>query len=181
MNQTEMPQTEDAAKAPKSLRPTIIAALCLFVLDSVVLHQLSMAMMTVLALVFRLIPMTLYHAIKGNRGIAVIRAQKVLVYLVTVTAIFISFNLNNRLAEQRAEGVIGAIDKFHDQRGHYPKSLQELVPEYLEVIPRANFTLTGGRFDYFSYGDAPSLMYYSYWPFARRHFNFKGRKWYIID
>lgn len=181
MNQTEMTQAEDSTKVPKSLRKAVIAASCLFILDSVVLHELSIAMGTVLALVFWMIPATLYQAIKGNREVAVIRAQKVLVYLVMAVAIFISFNLNNRLAEQRAEVVIGAIDKFHDQRSHYPNSLQELVPEYLDAIPRANFTLTGGRLHYLTFGDAPSLMYYSYWPFARRYYNLKSRKWFIID
>jgi hypothetical protein len=181
MNQTSLPETEEATQGCGSIWKTVVAALCLFTLDSVVFHQLSMAGITALVLVLWLIPATLYHTIKGNREMAVVRARKVLIYAVMVVAIFASFNLNNRLAGQRAAVVIAAIDKFHDQRGRYPNSLQELVPEYMPTIPRANFTLKAGAFNYGAYGEAPSLMYFSYWPFARRYFNFKGRKWNLID
>jgi hypothetical protein len=181
MNGTESPETAPATKKPKSLLITIIAAIGLFILDAIVLHGLSMALIGVLVVAFWLIPAALYALMKGSREIGLMRVKKAIVYSVMALAIFIAFSLNNRLAEMRAESVIGAVTKFNDQRGRYPKSLQELVPGYLETVPRANLTLNAGSFIFFASEDAPSLMYYKYWPFARRCYNFKGRKWSLID
>ncbi|MEW6349384.1 MAG: hypothetical protein AB1646_10005 [Thermodesulfobacteriota bacterium] len=181
MNQEVLPETGEGAKARKSLWKTIVVASCLFALDAIVLNLPSIAVATAFALFFWLIPATLYHAIKENREMEVFCAKKVLVYLVMVAAIFVSFSLNNRLAEQRAEVLVAAIDKFHDHKGSYPKSLQELVPEYLDAIPRANYTVSAGTFFYFFDGDSARLMYYCGPPFHRRIFRFKGREWYILD
>jgi hypothetical protein len=178
MSEPEGPESEDAKTPGKRLRATIIVAICLFFLDSVIFHQLSVAMIASVVLVFWLIPAALFSL--KRREIAKTRALKALVYLIMVVAISVAFFANNRLAEERAKGLIAVINKFQVEHNRYPLALEELVPTYLPSVPRANFTLTG-RFFYSGYGDSTSLMYYTYFPFARRYFRFKSQTWTLID
>jgi hypothetical protein len=59
------------------------------------------------------------------------------------------------LAQRRAEPVISAVNRYHSERGRYPKTLDELVPSYLPSIPRAGYTVLSRDFRY--YNDRPQL------------------------
>ena len=64
---------------------------------------------------------------------------------------------NWRVAQDRAVPVIAAIEHFHSDQGRYPSVLRELCPSYLPSIPRAGFTLIGGRYGYVA--DRPELYF----------------------
>jgi hypothetical protein len=179
MSEPEGHEPGDAKKPRKKLRKTIIIAMCLFFLDAVILHQLSVAIITLAVLFFWLIPVTLFSLKK--REIAKIRALKMLVYFIMVVAIFVALIANNRIAQERAIGLISVINKFHAENHRYPSALKELVPKYLEAVPWANFTLTGRFFYSESEERTTTLMYYAYFPFARRYFNFESQTWTLID
>ncbi len=68
---------------------------------------------------------------------------------------------NIRLAQRRADPVISAVNRYHSEQGHYPKTLGELVPRYLPSVPRAGFTLLSRDFRYYPYHDneRPQLIF----------------------
>jgi hypothetical protein len=61
----------------------------------------------------------------------------------------VSFVLyNHTLARTRAEQVIAACRHYEADNGRLPASLEELVPRYLAVIPRAKCTAFNYAFEY---------------------------------
>jgi hypothetical protein len=41
-----------------------------------------------------------------------------------------------QILTERAEPVIAAVEKFHSDRGFWPKAIEDMVPEYLPEVPR---------------------------------------------
>jgi hypothetical protein len=68
---------------------------------------------------------------------------------------------NIRLAQHRADPVISAVNRYHSEHGHYPKTLDELVPAYLPSVPRAGFTLLSRDFRYYPFhnDERPQLCF----------------------
>lgn len=48
-----------------------------------------------------------------------------------------------KIAETNADRIIKACEQFHVANGRYPKTLDELVPQYLPSVPRAKYCLLG--------------------------------------
>jgi hypothetical protein len=92
-----------------------------------------------------------------------------------------------------AKRVIPALENFHHERGHYPESLGELVPEYLpdrrDLLwqgrvqplngPRHNHTVAERELGYHREGDAYTLTF-SYATFSMNVFTYDSqtRQWY---
>jgi hypothetical protein len=57
-----------------------------------------------------------------------------------------------RAGYRDADPVISSLDRFHQEHGHYPADLSELVPAYLKQLPQR-------RFAYRRDGDAFSLVF----------------------
>jgi hypothetical protein len=59
---------------------------------------------------------------------------------------------NNALQLSRARGnahrIIDACEQFHATNGKYPTKLDELVPRYLNAVPRAKYCVVWGEFMY---------------------------------
>jgi len=161
----------------KSLRSIVITAACLFIVDAVVFGWFVIAVSASIVLVLWLIPSTLLALIRGN--VLTVREMKTGVYLCMVAAIFAAYAGNNYLAKSGADTVIAAVDKFKTDHHRYPESLPELVPKYLNSIPRAKYTVMYGEFIFLRGG--PSLMYYEFPPFLRRVYRFDSQKWKTLD
>jgi hypothetical protein len=67
---------------------------------------------------------------------------------------------NIQVAQRRAVPVIAAVSRYHSEHGHYPKTLDELVPVYLPSIPHAGFTLISRDFRYFIFNDERPQLYF---------------------
>jgi hypothetical protein len=91
----------------------------------------------------------------GRSWRALLRTALVFALLGLVTLLWI--NLNWRIAERRAIPLATACDSFRLKNGHYPKSLDQLVPTFLPAIPSAKLTVVGSRFGYSE--DPPSLYF----------------------
>ena len=163
----------------KPLRTTVITALILFILDAFVLNGFFLALIALVIVVVGLIPATLF-ALK-RREVLVHRALKVLIYSVTIAAVFAVFAGNNYLAHQRAERIITAISRFKSQNHRYPTSLKELVPDYMADIPRAKYALTSAHFLYSGVPERPVLMYVRIPPFGRSIYDFEEQRWRFLD
>jgi len=89
--------------------------------------------------------------------------------------------LNNRLAQRRAEHVIGAVHQHRSKYGRYPARLSDVAPEFISSIPKAKVALAFNEFTYLFYGDRPMLMYVAIPPFARRIYSFDSGRWGSLD
>lgn len=60
-----------------------------------------------------------------------------------------------------ASRIIAACEQFHAANGKYPAALDDLVPHYLDRVPRAKFCLAafGGEFRYTSYPQSHTLWW----------------------
>jgi hypothetical protein len=87
---------------------------------------------------------------------------------------------NNLLADHRANQVIAAVEAFKAKQGHYPKTLDELVPAQLSEVPQAKIGFMLTRF-YYSAEPKPSLFYVVFPPFGRKTYNFETRSFGFRD
>lgn len=85
------------------------------------------------------------------------------------------------LLRGRAEVLITAVKSFHAKNQRYPKSLEELVPEFIDWVPLAKYTFV---FSSFWYGTAPDntiLSYVDLPPFGRPTYSFTRNEWSYLD
>jgi hypothetical protein len=86
-----------------------------------------------------------------------------------------------RIGKANAPRIIAACEQFHADNGEFPKTLDDLVPQYLPSIPRAKYCLTYGEFVYWNRDGRSSLMWYAIPPFGRNIYSFQERRWHYID
>lgn len=89
--------------------------------------------------------------------------------------------LNNALAADRAETVIGACERFQAKHGRLPERLENLAPEFLASVPRAKYTLLFGRFQYLAEGGRHWLAWTVLPPFGRQVYSFEEDRWRFFD
>lgn len=68
-------------------------------------------------------------------------ASRLLVFLLAYALVFPGIFLGQWYGERQARPVIQALTRFHDEKLRYPSRLEELVPVYLEGIPRPTLRL----------------------------------------
>jgi hypothetical protein len=85
-----------------------------------------------------------------------------------------------RIGEANAPRIIAACEEFHAANGRFPKTLDELVPQYMPSVPRAKYSLLYGEFEYFNYGE-PMLVWCVVPPFGRKIYTFDDRRWSYLD
>jgi hypothetical protein len=85
-----------------------------------------------------------------------------------------------KIAEETASRVIAAIEKFHTDKGEYPKTLDDLVPQYLTYVPQTKICLDG-QFLYYNNAEHPMLVWAVVPPFGRKIDTFEDRRWGYID
>src|SRR5690606_16471879 len=77
------------------------------------------------------------------------RLRNIAVYLSAVAIVW-TFNLANQsIAQSRAQDLVDAVTAYQAEHKRYPRSLQDLVPEYIHEVPRAKYTLAFAEFRYF--------------------------------
>lgn len=89
--------------------------------------------------------------------------------------------MNNRVAQARAETLIAAVKTFHVKNQRYPGSLEELVPDFIDQVPLAKYTLGSNKFQYTTSDSSTSLFYVQFPPFGRRTYSFTGNAWGYLD
>lgn len=112
------------------------------------------------------------------------------VYLAAVGVVLSLIPINRRVAEERAERIIAAVDNYKAANGKYPDRLDQLAPQFIAEIPaKARVTLTDSGFRYYagSYDagsavkESHTLMYVAMPPFGRRTYHFETKTWGFID
>ena len=89
---------------------------------------------------------------------------------------------HERVAVERGELVAAACERFHGNYGRYPKTLEELVPTQLDVVPSAWPTLRQPAFYYSS--ERPESLPILMTPgigFIRQVYDFERGMWTAMD
>ena len=108
-------------------------------------------------------------------------AMKAFIYFMALMGILGIFKLNSHLGEKNAQRIIKAVNTYYADKGHYPEKLDQLIPIYLESIPRCAYRMTASEYRYFSDPGDPFLVWAVVPPFGRRIYHFKNAEWRTLD
>jgi len=109
------------------------------------------------------------------------RAGILAIYVAAAATVWTCNWANNLHARQEAEVVIAAVKAFRADNQRYPRTLGELVPRYVDAVPRAKYTLSLNHFTYLPAGEAPLLYYVALPPFGRPTYSFATGRWGYLD
>lgn len=161
------------------MKTTLTRALILLILDALIMNQGGIAILTVLVIVFWLLPKALFLKYKKQSPREVL--DKVAIYGLMAMTVFLLNFVNNALAQHRAEALIMVIEKYHQTTGHYPENLSALVPSYLPEIPIAKYVLLFNCFLYMNHQGDAALSYVRVPPYGRSIYSFKRKEWSSLD
>jgi hypothetical protein len=170
---------QSTSLAVPSWRRALLLGSLLIVLDAFYLNQGGIALLVGLWLLVISLPRTFLA-----KKFATVRRQRlrnITIYFVAVILVFMFNAVNNTIAKRRADVLVSAVKAFHAKNQRYPKSLEELVPDYVERIPLAKYTLTFDRFWYYSEGSDTWLVYVEIPPFGRPIYHFARDEWTYLD
>lgn len=176
---TDLPDKRDAATRRPTLRCAIFLATLLITFDAIILGQGGLALFVGTWVLLVALPLTFIR-----KKYATVRSQRlrnISIYIVAVLLVFAINAANNRLAQSRAESLVTAVKAFHAKHGTYPKSLKELVPEFVDRIPIAKYTLGQNQFQYQTSDRYTAISYVRVAPFGRSIYSFTEDKWGFRD
>jgi hypothetical protein len=161
------------------MKKTIIIASAVFVLDAYLFNQ------GVIAMVFLLLvaPTTLIRAFLAWKNTALRRRRlaAAAVYFIMAVMVLAYIQANNRRASRKADLLIAACEEYRAVHTIYPEKLADLVPDFIEKIPKAKYAYATGQFCYVSRKDTHMLWYVSFPPFGKRIYRFETKKWGFLD
>jgi hypothetical protein len=173
---------------PKVRRPRTLIALALIpAFDVLLLTGGVIAMITMLWQVAIRLPWALLT--RRSPEWRRFRLQRAGLYIAVAAASFGLARIDSSIADQRADRVVAAIKAFRTEQGHYPKTLDELVPRHLNAIPAARpLALWQDEFRYsrFEGGtDAnprpPLFLYILFAPMGWKIYDFEANEWRFRD
>jgi hypothetical protein len=110
--------------------------------------------------------------------VALVRAG---IPLVTLAVVLGNSAVQSRIAKTNARRIVAACEQFNAGNGRFPRTLDELVPEYLKFIPRAKYCLFWDKYQYFNDDGHPLLVWVDIPPHGRPTYNFQNRRWGYVD
>jgi hypothetical protein len=100
----------------------------------------------------------------------------------TFAMLFANSYMQWRIAEAHAQRIVKACAEFQAANQRYPRVLDELVPRYLDSVPRARYCFIGGNFTYLnSVGSPPMMFWWKLPPFVPEAYDFEKRRWRYVD
>mgnify|MGYP006293129437 CR=1 FL=1 len=166
-------------KGKKFMRRSIIIAVFLFSFDAFVLNQDIIAFITLIIVLPILVISAMIY--KTDKFLLKKRLITCSIYFIMAILILISNIINNRISISRANILIYACEKYKEKNNTYPKDLSALVPDFIDKIPIAKYTLLFNRFFYIARKNSHSLFYMDLPPFGRPTYLFERRYWVYID
>jgi len=164
-----------------SIKKHSIIAVSLFVVDAFILNQgIFSALILGVSLILLMI-MLVMLIFNKERDLLKRRAVIAVIYVIMALMVQGSNALNNRIAMKRAGMIITACENYKGEHGAYPSKLSDLVPEFLNKIPAAKYTLIRSDFRYSAREDKHDLMFVRLPPFGRPIYHFEAKKWGYLD
>ena len=161
-----------------SLTRAVILSLLLVLIDALWLNQGVLAFLVGAFVLLVGLPRSLLREFAPTR---LQRLRDLGIYLSAVVLVFGLNYANNQVAQSRADVLVSAVKSFYSENQHYPQSLNDLVPRYVEQIPSAKYTLTSNEFRYVNSEQGVYLEYTELPPFGRPHFSFNDDQWLYMD
>ena len=161
---------------PSRRRVVSLAVLLVFV-DAFCLNQGGIAGITGIVQLVRLrrIFREKVAAVRRNR------LRNWAIYMTAVVLVVVLNITNNKIAQRRANALVSAVKAYHSKYQRYPGSLNELVPEFAQRIPRAKYTLLFSFFWYKTDEGNAILFYMTVPPFKHRTYSFAHDQWIYLD
>jgi hypothetical protein len=158
---------------------SIVIAVSLFIVDALVLNQGIIA----LVILCVALPFMAVRTIKKREDSVALKKRLIImgIYAIMVVLVFASNHLNNVIAKNRAEVIIKACEQYKLKNGVYPHVLSVLVPEFIQEIPTAKYTLLSNQFRYSASANHHSLMFAAIPPFGRSYYILEEKRWGSID
>ena len=110
-----------------------------------------------------------------------VSVTRVVIPLVTLVLVFGNASLQSRMAQANAKRIINACTRYQATHGVYPKTLEILIPKYLDSVPRARYAVMFGEFRYWELNGQHTLMWVSVPPFTRPYYKFEEARWGYLD
>lgn len=165
--------------SPWPLHKVLVACSVLFFAEALYLNQYWLAVVVLIYVLAWGVPRAFFaKRWRSNRNK---RLANLALYALTAVLAFAGNNFNNQLAERRTEQVIAAVDAFHGKLGKYPRSLDELVPQFLPEVPKAKVGFGITNFYYLERESSATLMYVVFPPFGRRTYDFGTKEFGYMD
>lgn len=166
-------------------RGSLLIAAGLYFLDAIWLGQGGIAVFALLSLAIFFVPATLLAWYRKNRFVRNLRAARTLLYLTMALAILATIRIDLAGARGKADAIVAALKSHQAKTGHYPDTLEQLVPDYLPAIPKARFSLTMNEYRYHvarSDGrESHTLSYIAMPPFGFSYYNLEKGQWAVKD
>ncbi len=158
----------------RGIRGSVIAAALLLAWDGAMNGTCLLAW--IFCPIWFLVSLLRFPIERPGRGLALVRVG---IPAMTLGLLWANNDVQLRVAEANARRVIAACEEYHAANGRFPKTLDELVPQYLSSVPRAKYCLDG-RFYYHNFG-TPTLYWKVVPPYLRKIYNFETRRWSYLD
>ena len=162
-----------------NMKKTIIIAAAVFILDAYFLNQgfIAVLFLTLVA------PITLISALFAwkNTGTRKRRLSGAGIYFIMAVAVLAYIQLGNSRAGKKAEVLIAACEEYRTVHIAYPESLTDLVPDFIDKIPKAKYAYAAGQFHYVSRKDSHLLWYVLFPPFGKKVYSFETKEWGFLD
>lgn len=167
-----------STKIQPSLHKAVGGAIALVFFDAFFLNQGAISALVGVGLILIGLPLAVLRRPYSARAA---RIRNLGVYALAIITVFALNAANNRLAHYRAEALISAIKSFHQKYHRYPEKLDNLVPEFIEHVPVAKYTLFINNFFYRADDGKAVLFYVSFPPFGRPIYSFSKDEWGYLD
>ena len=161
------------------MKKTIIIAVTVLILDAYFLNQGFIAAVFLLLVA----PITLISAFFAwkKTDVRQRRLSDAGIYLIMAVTVLAYIQLGNSRAAKKAELLIAACAQYRSVHMTYPESLIDLVPDFIDRIPKAKYAYAAGQFHYASREGSHLLWYVSFPPFGKRAYSFETKEWGFLD
>jgi hypothetical protein len=157
---------------PANLFPVLFFAGFLFIMDALLVNVVCFSLLAGSFQVVVGLPV-LFLVREGRRE----RLRNIGIILGVLVMVVVLVNVNAYVAPLHAQRLIEAIESYRAATGIYPKKLDDLVPQFIDHVPSAQYTL-GGRFFYLNGGTAePPMFWYNPHGMDHRGYRFETKDW----
>ena len=179
-NAVPSPVSEKPSPSP-SLRKVLVYGLLLIFFDAFFLDLGVLSKLVVIVVFLRIVfAAFLYYFFKRSFSWQLVRHFAIYVAVaVLIQGLIIG---QNALAFHRAKNMVEAVEAYHAKYSNYPESLETMVPEFLNSVPLAKYTVASHSFFYWKIEkNNPTFFYMIAPPFFHNNYDFEAHRWHADD
>ena len=167
---------ENCPRGP-SILPSIIFATILFCFDAL---MMNFVLWLWLAVVWQVLVAVVFLFLNQNESVRRHRLRKIVVYSLAALLAPGVVRVNEHVAPLHAQRLINAVEDYRATTGAYPKKLEDVVPEFIDKVPRPQYTL-GSMFFYVEGLSRGPVLWYNPHGMDHRRYHFTTKEWTYLD